>query len=217
MSERFWKVTDALGRSCHGGTYQWSLPTWDARRKRWTPGEWTPRISDIDLCRRGYHFCPDAHLVRWLGPRIWRAEIAEGAEIVRADDKLCTSGPARLIAGTAWDETTARLFAVDCAARVLHLTTDERVPAALEAAFLFSLGELSADDLTAARLAAWYAAGDAARDVRCAAVAARDARLAAWYAAGATAVDAAGAVWCAAVAARDAQTADLLMWMEVER
>ncbi len=41
------------GRSWHGGTYAWPLPTQGADGQ-WTPGEWTPRLSPV-VCERGYH------------------------------------------------------------------------------------------------------------------------------------------------------------------
>ena len=58
---RYWKVLDAEGRSLHGGTYTYNLP------KNGRPGQWTPRITDLRLCERGYHLCRDADLVHWYG------------------------------------------------------------------------------------------------------------------------------------------------------
>ena len=100
-----------------------------------------------------------------------------------------------------------RLFAADCAERVLHLfeskhPDDDRPRKAIEAARAFANGEIDDAARDAARAAAGDAAGDAAwaaaRDAAWAA--ARDAaRAAARAAAGAAARDAAGdAAWAAA-------------------
>jgi hypothetical protein len=108
-----------------------------------------------------------------------------------------------------WNDTTARLFAADCAERVLPIYEkaykDTRPRQAVEAARAFARGEISRDELAAAGAAAGAAAraaaGDAARDAaRAAAWAA--ARAAAWDAAWAAARDAAGDA--ARAAARDA-------------
>ena len=80
---RYWKVLSAEGKSCHGGTFQWSLPTWD-KRKGWIPGDWTPAISDVKLCERGYHVCRDRDLVQWLHERIYACEVR--GVIVEASD-----------------------------------------------------------------------------------------------------------------------------------
>lgn len=199
MTARYWKVTDAKGRSCHGGQWQWSLPTWDG--VEWTPGEWTPRIDDATACKRGWHCCTDAHLVQWVHERIWQVEIHPDAVTTVLDDKVVTTGPVRLVAGTPWDATTARLFAVQCAARVLHLTDDPRVADALVVAFRHAVDDATDVELAAAGAAASAAAWDAA-----------------WTATRAAAWDAAryAAAWAAAGAAAGvAQTADLLVWLEV--
>ena len=123
---RYWKVLDAQGRACHGGTFQYDLP------KGSKPGAWTPRIENIEACARGYHLCRDADLVEWCNnATIWAAE-PRGRIIVQSDKVVCES--VRLLAPTPWDAVTARLFAVECVADVMHLNTDERVVNALEKA-----------------------------------------------------------------------------------
>ena len=93
------------------------------------------------------------------------------------------------------DDRNLRLFAVWCARQVQHLMTDPRSVAAVDVAERFANGDATAEELKAARAAAWAAAGAAAW---AAAGAAADA-------AGAAAVAAAGA---AADAARDAAARD---------
>mgnify|MGYP001424608233 CR=1 FL=1 len=119
-----------------------------------------------------------------------------------------------------------RLIACDCARAVLHLTPagEDRPRLAIECAERYARGEATAEELSAARAAAWApwsaagsAAGDAAGDAAGAAwAAARAAAWAAWAAAGSAAGDAAGdagsaagdaagaAAWAAAWDARDA-------------
>ena len=50
-----YKVLDANGCSCNGGSLKWSLP---ARNDdgSWTPGEWMPEIEGpLVECENGYH------------------------------------------------------------------------------------------------------------------------------------------------------------------
>ena len=193
MTTRYWKVLDAKGQSVHGGTYTYDLPT------NGRPGKWTPRITDLELCARGYHLCRDTDLIHWLGGATIYAAEARGAILV-ADDKIVAES-VRLIARTPWDATSARLFAVECVADVLHLTTDSRVGDCLEVAYRYALGDATQAELHAASDAAWAAAHDTAW-----AAASDAAHDTAWAAAS----DAARA---ASDAARTRQTARLLWWI----
>ena len=58
-------------------------------------------------------------------------------------------------------EKEIRLFAVWCARQVQHLMTDQRSLDALNVAEKFANGEATQTELSAARDAAWAAAGDA--------------------------------------------------------
>jgi hypothetical protein len=135
--------------------------------------------------------------VKWLGPHIWRVEY-DDAECIDHGDKLVVRA-ARLVSQyETWNDRTARLFAADCAERVLPIYEDEypndaRPRQAVEAARAFARGEISA----AVRLAARNAM-DAARSA--ARSAAWNAALAAAYAAS----DAKDAAPNAAYAAREA-------------
>ena len=225
MSE-FYKVLNADLTSRNGGTYQWVL------------GEWAPEIDgDLIPCVNGYHVCQDSDLLGWLGPVICEAEIGGGC--IRARDKTVarTARITRML-GT-WNERTARLFACDCAERVLPLfersyPNDSRPREAIETARRFANSQATAEELAAARVAAravawaaaraaawavaWDAAGDAAR------VAARDAaRVAAWAVAWAAARAVAGdaarvaagdAAWAAE---REWQTQRLMEYLRGER
>jgi len=111
-------------------------------------------------------------------------------------------------------DSIKRHFAVDCAERVRHLMTDERILNVLAVARRYAEGEATDEELLAARDAASDAARDAARaagsDASAAASAAWAAASAAWAAASAAwAAEwaAARAAWAAAYAASDASAA----------
>jgi hypothetical protein len=214
MSEKLYKVLDTDGRAFHGGTGAWSLP------HDGLPGEWMPPIADIEPCKRGYHLCREGDLVRWIGPAIYEAEVR--GERIDAEEKIVVSEARLLARCEAWNERTARLFAADCAERVLPIweekhPTDMRPREAIEAARKYARGEIDSAARDAAGAAARAAAAcDAAR------AAAWDAAWAAAWAAAWDAADAAArAAWAAAWhASRDAectwQTARLMEYLRGE-
>lgn len=191
MSTTYYKALCEGGISPHQSV-QWALPT--KQNDDWTPGEWMPEIEgELVECENGYHVCEAEQLLPWLDAEIYEVEVR--GETLNCDDKaVCQQ--ARLIRRfEAWNARTARLFACDCAERVLHLYEDKhpddsRPRDAIAVARRFAVGNATRDELLAACGAA-AAARDAARD-------ARDAR-AAWGAASA-------AAWAAeSAAARDAE------------
>jgi hypothetical protein len=148
-----------------------------------------PRVADPECCYRGYHVCTIGQILEWAAPRIFVVETR--GECDRDYNKTAWQ-QARLVRETYWCPAVARLFAADCAERVLPIfekahSTDDRPRKAIEATRKFARGEISAAARAAARDAAWDAARAAARD------AAWDA---AWAAAGAAAWDAARAAAC---------------------
>jgi hypothetical protein len=168
-------------------------------------------------CQRGLHATTADSLLNFLDAQLWRVEINdEWLWHGRAGvDRKVVARRMRLVERVeAWNGQTARLFAVDCAERVLPLyeakhADDDRPRRAIETARAYARGEATVEELAAAdeataRATAWAAARDAAD----ATVwdAARDAvRAAARDAADATAWDAArDAAWDAAWSAVDA-------------
>jgi hypothetical protein len=133
--------------------------------------------GDLIPCQNGLHLCRRGDLIKWLGPRIFLAE-ADPAEIVESADKVVVRRARLVTEFTTWNERSARLFAADCAERVLLIfelkhPEDDRSRKAIEAARQFAHGEIDAAARAAAGAAARAAAGAAARDAAWAA--ARDA------------------------------------------
>jgi hypothetical protein len=200
-AETFYKVLGQDGRSFHGGNGVWYKNRWRSVRGRLVP------------CVNGLHLCRAEHLVQWLGPTIWRAEY--DGEMIEHGEKIVARRARVTERIDAWNERTARLFAADCAERVLHLYEsvypgDDRPRAAIQAARDFADGRIDASALDAAAGRAEFRVGaaSAALSVRHALARARSAawdaagvaEAAAWTAAGA---DAWTAAWTAAgVAAR---------------
>ena len=202
------------------GTGEWAIG-----RRRSVQGELAP-------CSVGLHGWPVEGLLNFTAERLVRVEV--GSEYVwhdsGSDRKLVAREmtPVELI--EAYNDRTLRLFAADCAERVLPLferkhPNDDRPRRAIETARRFANGEATSAELSAARSAAWDAAWDAAGDAAgsaagsAAGAAVRAAaRNAARDAAGAAARDAAGAAaWAAAWdAERQRQTAHLCQMLGIE-
>ena len=171
-----------LTKSRTGGYSDWTWPE---------AGEWTPEIEgNLVMCSNGYHLVTEGQIVgEYMRDELWEAEY-EG-DLVEHHDKICVRRAILVRRVDTINERTLRLFAADCAERVLHIfehdhPDDDRPRKAIEAARLFAEGKIDDDARAAARAAAWAAAGDAAW-------------AAAWAAARAAAGDAAwGAAWGAA-------------------
>ena len=142
------------------GYGKWSLP------KNGKPGRWMPKRSPV-LCKSGYHYCRNvSDLLAHLGPEIYEVEVR--GEIVEGDDKAVAE-EARLIRRVyedTWTPESQRLFAVDCARAVAHLTANpDLTHACLDAAVAYAMyGDEWAAATAAARDAARAAARAAARD-----------------------------------------------------
>lgn len=171
MNERLYKALNEDGTPCHGGIGAWNLPV--KREGDWIPGKWMPPISgELAPCKNGYHLCRVGDLKDWLGPAIFEAECR--GEQINANDKVVVSEARLLRQLTNWNDRTARLFACDCAERVLHIADDERCNNIIEITRRYANGMATDNELAAARDAVW----DATWYATWAAV-----RSAAWYAA----------------------------------
>ena len=176
------KVLDTGRKANSGGNGVWPKP-----------GTWMEVKGDLTPCENGLHLCRKKDLIEWLGPVIWLAEY-DSAEIVDGGNKFVVRRARLVKRFKTWNAKTARLFACDCAERVLPIYEkkhfdDKRPRKAILAARKYANGKINKRELAAARAAAGDAARDAAWD-------------AAWAAAWAATRDAAGdAAWAVARAA----------------
>ena len=213
----YYKVLAADGvSSYHGGLGKWFIP----KGKR--IGKWMPAIKDIRPCERGYHFVNIEQLPQWLGPTLYEIEV-RGQIIHQADKSVAEQ--ARLIRKVeTWNDKTLRLYAADCAERVLGLyekqyPKDDRPRKAIQAARDFANGLITKDAAAKAATNAAYAAyaanvANAAYAADAAYAAAANAAYAAAYA---TAYAAAYPAYAAADAAaeREWQFKPLKHYLEV--
>jgi hypothetical protein len=188
------------GRSCHGG------------RGKWTPNRRRSVKDALVPCKNGIHYCRDSQVLAWLNDELWEFVDLTPGEAIDAGYKMVTRAGKVTKKYEAWNERTARLFAVDCARAVIRYARyDQRelLHACLDVHVGYAGGYLDAAARDAARAAAvdaaWAAARAAAVDAAWAAARAA-ARAAAWAAARDAARDAARAAAGAAAgaAARDA-------------
>ena len=178
--------------STHGGDHEWVV------------GEWVSVKTPVIPCEHGIHLCDPDNLVAWCAPALWVAEY--DGEAIGQSDKIVVERARVVRRVETWTETSARLFAADCAERALlreraaGREPDARSWAAIDAARAYARGEIT----DAARDAAWAAASAAAW-----ATAWATASDAAWAAVRAAASDAASdAAWAAAWAAVRAAASD---------
>ena len=164
-------LTGTSGAYGHGD-YADYLPT-KSEDGAYTPGDWLPPVKP-EICSSGYHTCAGVEqLVHHLGESVYKAETR--GECVKGDDKQTHESIRLLRKVETWSERTARLFSVDCARRVAHLTGDpELTNACLDICVAYA--EFG-DEWSAAREAASAAAREAAWDAALAAAwaASRDA------------------------------------------
>ena len=108
------KIYAVIGDVLLDSDWNWSLPSDQG------PGDWMPAYEgELEPWKNSYPLCRGAgQLLRRLGPEIYLAAV--DGEVIAGED-LIHARRARLLAKTAWDERAARLFAIDCAERVLPL------------------------------------------------------------------------------------------------
>jgi len=173
---------------------------------------------EAQLCYSGYHAVRASSLLEWLRSDSATVYVAEGRGRSQNDGSKWCFEEMRLMGPVLhWNARIARLFACDCAERVLGIFETERPGdlrprQAIDVVRRFARGEATGQERDAARDAPWAAAGAAADaaawDVAWAAARAA-ARAAAWDAAWAAARAAAwDAAWAAARAAARAAAWD---------
>ncbi len=163
-------------------------------------------VKSIKICEYGYHSSPTLWdcLSYASGPMACLVEISKPIDTDETKDRRKAVSASRKLIKVVNVDRELRLFACDCAERMLHIyerNNPSKAPRqAIEVARRFADGKATKEELAAAYDAANAAAFDAAYD------AARDAydaaRVAAWTAARAAARAAAwGAAWAAGDAA----------------
>lgn len=126
---------------------------------KWVFGEWMPHIENLVMCESGYHVCRPQDLVEWLGEAIFEVEIS--GRTLEGENKVVAQ-QARIVRKLDWTEKKARLFAADCAERVLPLyekqCQDDRLRKAIQEVRDCAGGRTTWEILAAARDAALTAA-----------------------------------------------------------
>ena len=137
---------------------------------RYTEGRWRSVSGVLVPCRNGLHATTADNLVPFINAELWRVE-SGGEHLWHEDTSLGRKFVCRRLRTVelveAWNERTARLFAADCAERVLPMfdaqsPNDDRPRRAIETARRFANGEATRGELAAAGAAARDAAGAAA-------------------------------------------------------
>ena len=133
------------------------------------PGKWLPAMKPV-LCESGYHYCRNlSEVIEHMAADLYEVEVR--GEDIAGDDKGAAEQMRLLRRIPEWNETTARLFAVDCARlavnRCAYADQRELLHACLDTVVGWAEGGV--DDAAynaaydAARAAAYAAAYDAAR------------------------------------------------------
>jgi len=189
ITGKLYKVLKKDGSVIYGRG-KWHLPN----GKR--PGKWMPAVDKLVMCNSGYHLTDAKHLIEWIDEALFEAEYK--GDMLIGDNKIVVS-QARLVRKLDnWNERTERLFACDCAERVIHIfekqyPKDKRLRNTINTSRNYANGKASKEELyaaLAAALATARAAAVAAALAAAGAAALATARAAAVDAAGAAAVDA---------------------------
>lgn len=127
----------------------WPLPQDDK------PGEWLPKLTGrLVMCEHGYHVMRAQDLLSWLC--VADLYEVEGKDRVRVWTDKCGARQARTLQKIdTWNDRTARLFAADCAERVMHIyeavyPNDSRPRNAIQAVRDFANGKITKRKLNAA-------------------------------------------------------------------
>ena len=199
MTDTLYKIL-VDGKSCHGGTLEWSQP------KDGAPGDWHRYDGRLKICESGIHLTKDPMSWYKHRARIFEAE-ADGIAEWQGDK--CVARASRLIREVEAPAPWTRVDKLIDSISSVHWFKPDGMP---DPKWKLFTGKILDAAWTAARDAAWAAAWDAAGDAARAAAGAA-ARAAARAAAGDAAGDAAwaaawGAAWDAARAAAGAAAGD---------
>jgi len=148
MKTKYYKILGEGRRACHGGSGVWKRP-----------GSWMPRLDGpLVPCHWGYHVAKRGDVVVWLDDTIHEVEVR--GQRIRCWDKTVVRQARLLHRLKRWNARTARLFACDCAERMIpHVRSassdKELCIEAIAVARRFARGKATADELAQARGRAW--------------------------------------------------------------
>ena len=137
------------GRSCHGG------------RGKWTPNRRRSVKDALVPCKNGIHYCRDSQVLAWLDDELWEFVDLTPGEAIDAGDKMVTRAGKVTKKYEAWNERTARLFAVDCSRIAVNRYAGHDQRELLHACLDVLIGCARAAE-SAAESAAWSASESAA-------------------------------------------------------
>jgi len=157
--------------------------------------------GELIVCKNGLHLCSKEDLIDWLDAQIFVAEYK--GRLIESGNKVFARKVRLIKKIEAWDARAARLFAADCAERVLPIF-EEQFPNDSRPREAIAAARSGANAARAADGAAYDAASGAAADAVHAAYRASRAAYRAAYGAAYAAARAADAVDGAAYRAADA-------------
>ena len=94
MPRKLYKVL-VNGRSCHGGSMEWSLPVRDPATGKYRPGSWHKVSGPLSMCESGIHLTTKPENWLTFGCQIFRAQ--PDSEPTQWYDDKCVVAGARLL------------------------------------------------------------------------------------------------------------------------
>ena len=111
LANRYFKVLNPDGSTCHGGKANYPLPA-DSNAGDWL----APIDSKLIWCKNGYHICRTSDLFDWVGPAIFEVEF-DGEMVVERNTLICRK--VRLIKQLNWNKQIAHQLIIDIVEHIL--------------------------------------------------------------------------------------------------
>jgi hypothetical protein len=136
---------------------------------KWSEGKWRSVAGVIVPCKNGLHAAPVSSLLTFCNETLWRVEI-DGDLVWHGDgnERKIVTRKMRIVERIeTWNDRSARLFAADCAERVLkhfedRYPNDKRPREAIEVARRFARGEATREEMNASSSSAYATSAAAA-------------------------------------------------------
>ncbi len=133
-------------------TGSYSGVPWHMPKRKDRPGKWMPVVFPLSMCSRGYHATTERSMATWIGPRLAIVELKGG--MIEHENKVCAEQARVVKFLDGWNEQTQRLFAADCAAKILHIyekrNKSPRPRKSIQTVRQFAYGQVSRIDLNLA-------------------------------------------------------------------